>query len=436
MMTGLVMAEGREEGGGPAALLRVGGITLLERHLRMLRDVGVRKIGIAAGGVESALAAEVRRLQGLFPDLVLRLGGEAGEDGGGRGFTLLTDASMLIDSRLLPLLAREREERLALISPSFLAANPDSALPVPFAGGSCSFAGAAGISASRARELMGREGALPALLVEIAADPRRVLDLSGIDTYVREMRRELPFLVMPVRSGRDNHRAKVLLLDAAQKKILDWPAWYIHRPLEKGIVYHLCELPLTPNQLSLVTIATAALSLGLFAALRPLPAMLLALAVGVLDGLDGKQARVKNMCTRGGDLLDHVSDKVYEFGWYVAIGYALFAHGRHGPTPLLLAAAILLSYLIDWPVAVWSRKSFGCMLDDFGPFERRFRVVSGRRNTFMWTLLPFVLYDAAGGGHEGLYYGFWTIALYAVATLLVRIWRFSLHLSEERGALR
>jgi phosphatidylglycerophosphate synthase len=429
MMTGLVMAAGREEGGGPAALLRIGGITLLERHLRMLRDVGVREIGIAAGGEQSALAAEVLRLQGLFPDLVLRPGEEAGGSG---GFTLLTDASMLIDSRLLPLLAREGGERLALILPSLLSANPSSALPVPFAGGSRSFAGAAMISASRARELTGPEGSLPALLAEIAAAPRGVIDLSEVGTYVREMRRELPFLVMAVRSGRDNHRAKVLLLDAAQKKILDWPAWYIHRPLEKGIVYHLCELPLTPNQLSLVTIATAGLSLGLFAFLRPLPAMILALAVGVLDGLDGKQARVKNMCTRGGDLLDHISDKVYEFGWYIAIGYALFAHGRHGATPLLLAAAILLSYLIDWPVSLWSRKRFGCMLDDFGPFERRFRVVSGRRNTFMWTLLPFVLYDAAEGGHEGLYYGFWTIALYAVLTLLVRIWRFSLHLREGR----
>ena len=246
------------------------------------------------------------------------------------------------------------------------------------------------------------------------------------------MRRHLPFLVMPIRSPADNGPAKRKLLDASQKKILDWPAWYIHRPLEKWIVYHICEWPLTPNQISFVNIAAAFLAVYLFASGRALPALILALAVGVLDGLDGKQARVKSMCSRGGDLLDHVSDKIYEFGWYIAIGYFLTARGDYGSIPLLLTAAILLSYLLDWPIASLSRKIFGSMLDDVGDFERRFRLVSGRRNTFMWTLLPFVLYDAFRGGHRGLYAGLWTLALYAAATLLVRLWRFFLHLSRHR----
>jgi phosphatidylglycerophosphate synthase len=381
----------------------------------------------------------VRRIGKLFPSLNLTPPGEeGGSDPSGReraasvDFALVTDGSTLFDTRTLPLLAEKEGESVALIAPSQVTANGPSALLVSFRGRPSSFAGAARISSARIPALREGKGFTRELLEELADPPGGAVDLSAIDTYVREMRRHLPFLVMPIRSPADNGPAKRKLLDASQKKILDWPAWYIHRPLEKWIVYHICEWPLTPNQISFVNIAAAFLAVYLFASGRALPALALALAVGVLDGLDGKQARVKSMCSRGGDLLDHVSDKIYEFGWYIAIGYFLTARGDHGTTPLLLTAAILLSYLLDWPIASLSRKIFGSMLDDVGDFERRFRLVSGRRNTFMWTLLPFVLYDTFRGGHRGLYAGLWTLALYAAATLLVRLWRFFLHLSRHR----
>lgn len=439
MMKGAVLAGRAGKDGRIPCLLKIGGLSLLERQVRMLRDLGIEEVEVIGGGGNPALTAEARRIGRLFPALKLvRSGGEVGPDpsvgmrSAATDFVHVIDGATLLDARILPLLAEKEGESAALIDFSMVTANGSSALPVLFRGRPFSFAGAARISAGRLPSLREEGGFSPGLLEELAATTEKIVDLSALDTYVREMRRHLPFLVMPILSRADDGPARRALLDAAQKEILDWPAWYIHRPLEKWIVYHICEWPLTPNQISLVNIAAAFLAVYLFASGETLTAMILALAVGVLDGLDGKQARVKNMCSRGGDLLDHVSDKMYEFGWYIAIGYFLTSLGAHGSIPLLLTAAILLSYLLDWPVASASRKIFGRMLDDAGVFERRFRLVSGRRNTFMWTLFPFVLYDAFRGGYGGLYAGFWALALYAVATLLVRLWRFSLLLSRRR----
>lgn len=440
MTTGIVVAGRLDENGRPLCLLKIGGISLLERHVRMFRYVGIEEVEVISREGIPILTAEVRRIEDLFPALKLTPPGEeSGSGPSGRerapsvDFALVTDGATLIDTRILPLLVRAEGESIALISPSQVTANGSMALPVGFRGRPYAFAGAARLSPDRIPSLREGKELSRELLEDLADAPKGVFDLSAIDTYIREMRRHLPFLVMPIRSPADNDLAKRTLLDSAQKKILDWPAWYIHRPLEKKIVYYLCEWPLTPNQISLVNIAVAFLAVYLFAVGLPLPALILALAVGVLDGLDGKQARVKSMCSRGGDLLDHVSDKIYEFGWYIAIGYFLAVRSDHGSTPLLLTATILISYLLDWPIASRSRKIFGCMLDDLGDFERKFRIISGRRNTFMWTLLPFVIYDAFNEGYGGLYAGLWTLALYAVVTLLVRFWRFFLHLSRKRA---
>ena len=64
----------------------------------------------------------------------------------------------------------------------------------------------------------------------------------------------------------------------------------------------------------------------------------------------------------------------------------------------------------------------GVQLDDAGPFERGFRLVAGRRNTFLWTWLGMALF--------GLWLeGFALLAAYSVLTTAVAQWRFYVRLS-------
>ena len=94
----------------------------------------------------------------------------------------------------------------------------------------------------------------------------------------------------------------VLLRDATQSGVLDFPA-LVHAPIEKWLASHLCRTSITPNQITLGT-RVLGFSVTVLYALGYLWAgALLALIIGVPDGLDGKLARLKVQMTKAGTFL-------------------------------------------------------------------------------------------------------------------------------------
>jgi choline kinase len=96
--------------GGPKCLLRFGGMSLLERHLRLLRDVGVHEIVLALGFQHELVSAELDRLAwSPRPQIVLNDRFELGsvltvhttaEALTRGGDVLLMDADVLYDARV------------------------------------------------------------------------------------------------------------------------------------------------------------------------------------------------------------------------------------------------------------------------------------------------------------------------------------------------
>jgi phosphatidylglycerophosphate synthase len=110
--------------------------------------------------------------------------------------------------------------------------------------------------------------------------------------------------------------------------------------------------------------------------------IILALAVGVLDGVDGKLARTKLQTSRIGEL-EHVGDFFVEHLWYLTITAFLVAStGRDGLWWIggALMVCDLLDNLLYYAGQVW----LGKQLDELGPFDRGFRLIGGRRNIYIW----------------------------------------------------
>ncbi len=84
---------------------------------------------------------------------------------------------------------------------------------------------------------------------------------------------------------------------------------------------------------------------ALFATGHLLAGTLLALAVGVLDGLDGKQARVKVETTPLGKR-EHALDYVLELSWWTALAFHFQSIGAL-PSAFLLLALLVGSDLLD-----------------------------------------------------------------------------------------
>src|SRR5476649_171983 len=136
-MRAIVLAAGRgvrlqlpEDGQVPKCLLRFDGMTLLERHLRMLKSAGVEDVVLALGFRHELVEAELARLDWKpRPEIVLNMAFELGSvltvhtvaDAMTRGGDiLLMDADVLYDERILrALVAGSRPVNRLLIDRDF-----------------------------------------------------------------------------------------------------------------------------------------------------------------------------------------------------------------------------------------------------------------------------------------------------------------------------
>jgi len=215
------------------------------------------------------------------------------------------------------------------------------------------------------------------------------LNLSTLKYYDSEVRREVRPFWQYLRSEEDLKTAKKHLIGGIQKKTLDVFAWYIHRPVENKITWWLCELPLTPNQLTLITFILALFVTFLFFKGYLLAASLLTLVVNILDGLDGKQARAKGMFTKFGNL-EHSLDTIYEQSWYIAFSWALFTSSGK-LLPLQLCLVMILFDTFSRHCSMQFRMTMGIPLADYSRFDRSFRKFDGRRNIYTFYIFIGVL---------------------------------------------
>ncbi len=109
-------------------------------------------------------------------------------------------------------------------------------------------------------------------------------------------------------------------------------------------------VPLTPNQVSIISFLMGVISGYLFATGRPLLAGVLAQLSSIVDGVDGELARATGKASRAGGFLDAILDRYADIA--VLTGLILLAlQATHGNTLVLilglaaLAGDIMVSYL-------------------------------------------------------------------------------------------
>jgi phosphatidylglycerophosphate synthase len=237
------------------------------------------------------------------------------------------------------------------------------------------------------------------------------VDVSSQSLYYVSMRRKLSPFWFPAPSPANTKFAQRVLFDSIQKGTLDIPAWF-HVPIETFLVSRLCKTPITPNQLTLFCNLVAWVVTFLFATGRLGWGLALALVVGVLDGLDGKQARLKVETTQTGRI-EHWFDAVFEMSWWIALAWHFQMSGR-----LHNAFAYLVLLLVAEGVDGLAKASVyfttGKIIDELGAFERFVRLVGGRRNVYIWILTIGFLFDAPAKA-------FITMAWLQVVTAIVHL---------------
>jgi phosphatidylglycerophosphate synthase len=209
------------------------------------------------------------------------------------------------------------------------------------------------------------------------------VDAAKVDDYIVPMRRHVRPLCFRTPGAQERRLVESIILDAAQKGTLDFPA-YVHAPIETAIVSLLCKTRITPNQVTIAGFiigccATAAFALGEIGL-----GILAALVFGIVDGLDGKLARVKVETTERGKWEHHL-DYLIENSWWAAIALHLWQSAQLRSAFYFLAL-LLGSHLLDELVKRKAKMATGRLLDDVAPLDRAFRLIAARRNVYVWIL--------------------------------------------------
>jgi phosphatidylglycerophosphate synthase len=404
----------------PEALTGLCGISLLERTRRVALHLGFREAIVLSNSVE-AMAKHVAEQSWHRSDLSLMfrerratkvtvgdiLDCLAAMRVPPNGRILIVFAGFYCDGRLFRSLAQTQT------SSTLIDSDPPSII-APLLENSVSQLLCATLLSSewlweknRAADLA-QEIALDTMTGQIAS-----VDAAQQPAYVESMRRNLRPVFFPAPSPEHRLLVERFLRDATQSGVLDFPA-LVHAPIEKWIVSHLCRTSITPNQITLGT-GIIGLSVTLLYAFGHLwVGALLALLVGILDGVDGKLARLKVQTTRIGKG-EHLLDYFVEMSWWAALAYHFHATGqvRYAYVIwLIFFACDSLERLAKWSV----KRRVGRSIDDVSRFDRLVRYVAGRRNIYTW-LFTFCLLTGTPAT------GFILLCVWGMATAAIHIFR-------------
>src|SRR6266496_369005 len=397
----------------PGALMELCGVNLLDRLLRILQGLGFRR-AIVFSTMPEIIGAELAKHSWAREKVVVHLVPRAigpftaqllFEQGPSERF-LIVPANIYCDARLLAALcAKDSSAALvdsnppefarslirnpcgpALVTKDFLSAFPST---VPFF-----------------QQLKER------------IDNRKIdiVDAAAEDDYIVSMRRRVRPFCFPAPAEQNRRLAERVILDSAQKGTLDLPA-YIHAPIETRLISLLCKTRITPNQITIAGFIIGCSATAAFAVGRVGFGILAALIFGIVDGLDGKQSRVKIETTERGKWEHHL-DYLIENSWWATIAFHLWRSGQF-PNVFYFLALLVGSHLLDEFAKRRAKMAKGRLLDDVTPFDRAFRLIAARRNVYVWILACGFLLDALPQSY-GIMCGW---AAFSAAVHLVRsIW--------------
>jgi phosphatidylglycerophosphate synthase len=386
----------------PEALIGLCGVSLLERLLRILRRHDFTETIVASSTPEEICAA-IEPPTWARRGLRVRMVSPNEINFAEMTRLLVLPGNFYCDSRLIgALLTAPKSAELVDSNP------PESVRPLLTncrQNGNGCISGAAIIA--------------PEELELLARGKLRALDAAALPTYVRGMRRNVRPVFFPAPTPERQDRAKRIVFDTAQKWTLDIPA-IVHAPIENWILRGLCRTSITPNQISLLGFVVALLATALFAGGHLGWGMIVALAVGVIDGLDGKQARVKIESTPSGEW-EHILDFVFEMSWWAALAY-WFEQSAQLPGAWWYFGLIMGAEIVGLLAKLIAYLRIDRALDDYSPFDRIFRLIGARRDIYIFALVVGLLLGAAAPTYMlCAWWGAITAGVYVIRALMVNL---------------
>lgn len=358
----------------PDAFRVLFGISLLERLLRVVQRLGFREAIVISTSVEE-IAAHLAKPSWARAELELsfrpRNAGavRVNKVATGADRVLVVSAGFYYDARLLAALAEQTATTLLV----------DSGPPAECVALWKNRGGVFNAAALVERDWLSRQEHTAALMDQLSADAAagriEACDAARQPSYVRGLRKHVRPVFFPAPAPDLVEAAERFPRDAAQPDVQAFVE-RLNAPIENRIVQKLCRTSITPNQVTFGAVLIGIVVTGLFATGHLWAGIVLAYIFEVLDGVDGKLARLKVETTAAGKW-EHVTDYFLEMSWWSALAFHFYAEGMSHAwwLLLLLVGSDLVDRLAKRPV----KKKLGRHLDDVSNVDRFVRCISSRR---------------------------------------------------------
>ncbi len=350
---GIVLAAGRSErlagaaGGGSKALVRVGGLTLIERATTTLLAAGLRQVVVVVGYQAGPVAAVV---DGIAPGRVRAVLADDWE--AGNGASLAAAASHVTDGELFVVVTADHLFGEGALDPLFDAGQPG--VLIDHAPRAAAWAEGTRV---RLREMRALEfsktitdasidcGAFVLPPSVFGAQQRaQAKGDASLAAAVTELAQTVPLAAVPLPEGswwqdvdtRDDLRRAAVRLRRSLTKESDGPiSRYFNRPISTRLSMALAHLPIHPDVVSLVAFGVALAAAFLLARGAGIAAAILVQLASIVDGMDGEIARLRIRSSARGAFLDGVLDRLADAA--VVAGLAEWALSS-GSSPRTIAA--------------------------------------------------------------------------------------------------
>jgi 1L-myo-inositol 1-phosphate cytidylyltransferase / CDP-L-myo-inositol myo-inositolphosphotransferase len=401
--TGIVLAAGRSErlrtvtGGGSKALVRLGGLRLVERAIRTLLALGLERVVVVVGYHAGPVAAVARRAAPGRVQVV-----EAPDWGEGNGaslaaaepavvddpsFVLMTADHVFADGALDGLVAAGQPA--VLVDPDVAEEEWEEATKVRL--------NPRGDVLDLGKALLDRTvdcGAflLPAAVFDAARASRANGDAS-LSGAVAELAGQERVVAVPLRSGTwwqdidtpaDLRRAGRLLRRSLPRPTDGPVSRLLNRRLSVPFSWLVARLPVSPDVLSAVSFLFGLAGAVFLALGQGVGGGALAQACSILDGVDGEVARLTLRAGPRGTLLDGYLDRLGDVALCAGLGLWAVDQGASEASVVLLVVAATAGAVLSM-----ATKDRVAALGLEPPSERRLGWVLGGRDGRL--LLIFVL---------------------------------------------
>jgi 1L-myo-inositol 1-phosphate cytidylyltransferase / CDP-L-myo-inositol myo-inositolphosphotransferase len=378
----------------------VGGVSLVERAVRVLLDEGLDRVVVVVGFQAEAVAALVDR---IAPDRVTAVRAEGWELGNGvslsaaepfvaneDAFVLITTDHVFEEGALTPLVARGRPAVLVDDAPEAVAWAEGTRVRV---------LGERVVEFSKELEAPSIDCGAFLLPVQVFDAHRRARargdgSLAGA---VTELASTTPLESVPLRPGTrwldvDTPQDLRRLTPFVRRSLVkgsDGPvSRYLNRPISTRLSIRLANLPIGPNGASFVAFGVAVVAAFALANEAAVLGAVLVQLASILDGVDGEIARLKMRSSPGGALLDGVLDRLADAA--IIGGLAVWALGSADTPDAVIWLAVLATTGAMLSMATKDRIA---ALDLPSTGERRIGLLLGGRDGRLLLIAACALFE-------------------------------------------